>query len=873
MSTIKKLTAEYLESPLGLETQRVRFGWVTESEQRGWMQKSYRLRVATTPELLTQPDMWDSGVCESACADNVTYEGKPLCACTRYYWSVELESTEGERLSGVDHFEMGLFDENFTAHWIGRRNPRQGWALYFRRDFVLKKPVAWARAYFCGLGVGDLYLNGQQVGDAIMAPPQTDYEKRVLYTAFDVTDRLSEGDNTVGAMVGDGWFHQNRVWANGGFSYGDCRMLLELHIRYTDGTEEKILSDEDFLCDYSPVTLNNIYGGETYDARLEQEGWCSPGFDSTEWQHAVRMPSPGGVLSCCLMPPVRKTRRVLPKSVYSPHKGAPEQVFLFDMGENFAGFVRLNMPYSPAGSEYVLRFAEDVDANGGLLYTSTGVQHTLVFQQDRYISRGNPDGESWEPRFTYHGFRYVEVTGLYANQVPENFLVGYAVNTDLKDAGSFTCSDEKLNKLYQLGRQTILSNYHGIPEDCPVRERCGWLGDAQLVSEIAMCQFDMATSYEKYMEDIRTSREVFGTWMMIAPGKRVCHRATPLWAFAQIIIPWNMYLYYGDVQILERYYADMKELIRYYVDDECINYILHFGLGDWCPPGGNCHNTNRIPIETSSTAELYHCTALMEKVAQLLGKDEDVAYFQKTAASIRSAFNCHYYMEDTHSYNTQGANGAALAFGLCPQEDRELVAKDAIRLLEEVCEGGMGTGIWGNKHLVPAMTEQGYVDEMLGMLFHPEKLSFATMFQDGAASIWECFEHPTEIGVGGSMNHPMQFAFASWLYTHLLGIAPIEEAPAFRRFTVCPYVPTTFTHAEGYRDTPYGRIEVAWKKEDGVFTMELTVPANTQAECALPITKSLCVMADGEKLAADTEKVDGRVRLCLPAGHYTISGR
>ena len=874
MFTISSMTTEYLKSPLGLETQAVRFGWKIESRQRDWLQQSCRIRVASVKKGLDTPDMWDSGVMETETANELVYAGAPLQPCTPYYWRVDVVSAAGERASRDGTFEMGLLDENFTAQWIGRKNPRSGWGLYFRKAFAVSKKIIRARAYFSGLGIGELYLNGERVGDALLEPAQTDYEKRVLYAAYDVTEQLRGGENAVGVMLGDGWYHQNRVWADGSFSYGDCRMLLEIHIWYADGTVDKVLSDESFLCAYSPVTLNNIYGGETYDARLEQDGWNLPGFQADEeWQPAVVLPAPGGRLTCSLMPPVRKTRRVLPVGVRNHHKDAEDQVYVFDMGENFAGFVRLHMPYSPAGTEYVLRFAEDVDELGGLLYTSTGIVHTLVMQQDRYISRGRPEGECWEPRFTYHGFRYVEVTGLYARQVPDGFLEGFAVNTDLADAGAFSCSDERLNKLERLTRRTILSNYHGIPEDCPVRERCGWLGDAQLVSEAAMCHFDMAASYEKYLEDIRTSKEIFGTWKMIAPGKRVCHRATPLWSSAQIILPWNLYLYYGDVRVLQRYYDDMKELIRHYVEDECVNYILHFGLGDWCPPGGNYHNPHRVPIEVSSTAELYRCTTLMIKVAERLGKEEDAASFRETAACIREAFSMHYYDEGRHSYGTQGADGAALAFGLCPPEDTALVAQDALRLLYEECGGGMATGIWGNKYLIPAMTEQGYGDDMLAMLFNEGKTSFATMFRDGAASIWECCETPPKTGGVTSLNHPMQAAFTSWLYTHLLGIAPQEEAPGFRRFTVRPYVLGGMKRAQGHRDTPYGRIEAAWTAEDGVFCLQLTVPANTRADCLLPIRSGLTVMADKERVMVECAQTEGRAVFTLGAGRYVIEGK
>lgn len=875
MFTISNMTVNFKQTPLGIDSQELRFGWLSESEETGWLQKQYRISIATTQKGLYCPDIWDSGIVESGESIAVWNQNCCLKPCTQYFWRVTVTSESGETQLQDSFFETGVFDENFEAKWIMHPRPRPGWAVYFRKSFAAEKDIDRVRAYFSGLGAGELYVNGEKIGDHLIDPPFTNYEKIVLYNAYDITSKVRKGENALGVLLGDGWYHQNRVWANGGFSYGDCRMLLEVHIYYKDGTMEKILSDESFLCDYSPITLNNIYGGETYDARLEQDGWCQTDFNAEGWVRAVKAEPPGGRLVCSQMPPVRVTRKVQPKKVERLHKGSNEQVFIFDMGENFAGFVRIHIPFSPAGSEYVLRFAEEVDEIGGLLYTSTGSEHTYVLQQDRYISKGSPDGEVWEPRFTYHGFRYVEVTGLYGREMPDGFLEGLAVNTDLQCAGQFICSDERMNKLQELSQRTILSNYHGFPEDCPIRERCGWLGDAQLVSEAAIYNFDMAAAYEKYLEDIRTTKEIFGTWMMIAPGKRVCHRATPIWASAQIIIPWNLYLYYNDTCVLRRYYPLMKELVQHYVNDQCINYILHFGLGDWCPPGGNNHNPHRIPIEVSSTAELYHMTVLMEKIASILGEEEDRHYFSETAHKVKEAFNEHYFDPVQNSYGTQGADGAALYFGLCPEGKEKLVADDAYRLLIEKCGGGMSTGIWGNKYLIPAMTEYGYGDAMMSMLWNLEKTSFGTMLRDGATSVWECLETPPATGAPYSLNHPMHISFTSWFYSHILGLTPDEEAPGFKKFSVCPFIFGGITSASGYHQTIYGCIKIAWRLKDDCFELDLTVPANTQAECYIPAGSSVSVKVNGQEVLSDvSERIyKGQKRLfaMLGAGDYQIN--
>lgn len=868
MFTIAELRIEYVPHPLGLDVPTPRFSWRWESRTPGFRQASWRLSV--TPEGKTgRAALWDSGTVEGE--DNqAVYGGRPLAPLTRYRIRLTVTSAAGHTAQAEDWMETGFLGTAPTGKWIAQPRPRPGWASCFRREFTVGPELAQARIYICGLGAAELSLNGEKVGDRLLEPIQTNYEKMVLYSVYDVTARLHPGSNAVGAMVGDGWYNQSRVWCDSNAAYGPCRLLLELHLRYADGREERILSDESFQCDYSPVTLNNIYGGETYDARLEQPGWNAAGFPAAGWVPAVEAPAPGGELAGCILPPIRGVRRLKPAQVLQPQDDRNGQVFVCDMGENFAGIVRLHIPPSPAGTEVVLRFAEEIDGNAHLKYATTGVVATYVHQQDRYIARGDEAGECWEPRFVYHGFRYVEITGLYGTTIlPDDFIEGIAVNSDLPPAGEFLCSNEQVNRLQTLLTRTILSNYHGYPEDCPIRERCGWLGDAQLMSEAVMYNFDMAASYEKYLADIRTTKEVFGTWVMIAPGRRVCHRATPLWSSAQAILPWNLYRYYGDRRALEEAYPLMKELTAQY-EAESINYILHFGLGDWCPPGGNWPNPRRVPVEVSSTAEFYHVADLTARTAAVLGHHDEAAELRETAARVKEAFLLHYYDPQTHSFGTLGANGAALWYGLCPEGKEALVAAATEKLLQEDCGGAMTTGIWGNKALVPAMTDRGFGGAMLRMLFHPEHTSFATMMAAGAESLWECFE-----GGEASLNHPMQGAFASWFYSHLLGIRPDEDAPGFRRFYLEPCPNEGIGWARGSYRSLCGEIAMDWRQEGDAWRAAFTIPAGTSALCAFPgdILRRLTVEGeDGEEtaVAVSPEKGESRLRLSLDAGRYRV---
>lgn len=884
MFELHKLTVDYRENPLGVENRTPRFGWQISSTERCFEQAAYRICVAESQEKLDAPDCWDSGIIEGACSNNIVYAGTALEGAKIYWFRVWAKSAAGEWMSADSMFETALFHENFSAKWIGQPGYRNGWAPYLRKGFHIGKQLQRARLYVCGLGYGETWLNGQAVTEDVLEPVNTNYEKLVFYAAYDVTDKLYTGENAIGVLLGCGFYSQDRVWDNGNLFYGKPSLLAELHLWYEDGSKEVVLSDESWQCDYSPVTLNNVYGGETYDARMEQPRWCEPGFCAAGWQSAAEMPAPGGELVCRQIPPIRRCRKVKPVSIRHHHPGFADQTWIVDMGENFTGWARINIPYSPAGAEYVLRFAEDAD-DKGMDYTSCGLYHTCLLQQDRYIARGAAEGEFFEPRFTYHGFRYIEITGvnLMSLELPEEFLEVYAVNTNLETTGAFLTDFQPANDFQTIGLRTYLSNYHGVPEDCPVREKCGWLGDGQLVSEVAMNNFDTALCYEKYLEDIRTTKEIYGDWQMVAPGKRSCGNAAPLWGCAQVTIPWNLYLYYNDRTVLEKYYPLMKEWVEHELN-RSNDYVINVGLGDWCPPGGN-ENEERIPVEFSSTAEFYHVTDLTAKAAAVLGKEAEAEELEDLKERIKAALNRRFLNANIPTYGTMGADGVALAYGFCPEVLREAVAADCMWILKERCEGAFYTGIYGNKNMVPAMTEAGYGSEMLAALFNPDKTSFATMMTSGATSIWECFDDGFDCqsyynGVT-SRNHPMHFAFASWYYTHILGIRPTEEAPGYHRFLVKPYPMDQLHSVEGYRETPYGRVDLAWQDKESIFEMKLTVPANTRAVCELPLhtVKSdtadtdctLQVMEKGCKLEIESQVQADRICFELGSGEYVLT--
>ncbi|MBQ8165276.1 MAG: family 78 glycoside hydrolase catalytic domain [Clostridia bacterium] len=887
MVTLTDLTVDYLKNPLGIENRKVRFGWKISGDVGCIMQKNYSIKVATSENHMDSPDLWDSGVIESDISDNIVYEGKKLEPATQYWVKVTVNAGNSEKtetVSGICSFETALSDENFSAKWICQKNFRYSWAQYLRKEFRTdeSKKIVRCRAYFSALGCGELYINGSKIGDSIFDPALTNYEKISPYVCYDITENISQGDNAIGILLGDGWYCQRHAWYPW-THYGDCRTLLEIHIVFEDGSIQKILSDESFKCDFSPITTNNVHCGETYDARLEQNGWCNIGFDDSAWTYATETEAPGGTLTSIIIPPIRKVREVKPISVTTRHKGSKDQVFIYDMGENFSGFVKIKIPDSPPAARYVMRFSEEIDPSGELWYASSGAQHTAAIQQDIYIAKGFGKDTEWEPRFTYHGFRYVEVIGVQTYDMPaEDFLTGYAVNTDLKSAGEFTCSNEYINKIHELTRRTFLSNYHGFPEDCPVREKCGWLGDAQLVSETAIYNFYMPNSYEKYLEDIRTTKEIHGTWQMISPGRRTCGEATPLWGCAQIVIPWNMYLYYNDKAVLEKYYGLMCEWVQHELN-RSKDYIIDEGLGDWCPPHAEKTEDDpsgeryRIPVKVSSTAEFYRCAYTMVKVAKILKKSSDTEYFAKLAAEIKKAFINAFFDFENNSYGTQGADGVALRYGLYPDGAGEKIAADYIKLLEE-SGYQMYTGIFANKHSVPSMTEYGYGAEMLKALFSENNNNFRKMIETGATSLYECFVVPHDTVDPASLNHPMQGAFTSWYYSHILGINPSENMPGFREIIFKPYVFDGITSAEGSFESPYGKIVANWNidSDTKLFTYNIKTPPNTHGTVIIPKVNGFpqssvkCFDENGCEIPA---KIDfpGNIIFSISNGSYHVT--
>jgi alpha-L-rhamnosidase len=850
------LRCEYRVDPIDIEAANPRLGWKIETRERGFRQKAYRILVSSSPAKLDadKGDLWDSGRVESDESAQAPYNGAALESGMRCWWKVRVWDNKGQpsQWSAPARWEMGLLHpSDWKARWIGHACKT---APLFRSEFKVNRDVASARAYICGLGYYELYLNGKKVGDSILDPGETDYEEREFYVVYDVTDNLKRGENAVGVMLGDGWYNQRAVnekkYGWGDVVYGAPRLIFQMRIDYTNGTHELVVSDGRWRASTGPVLSSNVYAGETFDARLEKYGWAAPGFDDKDWAQAALVKGPGGVLESQKIPPVRRMAAIKPVALTNPKQG----VYIFDMGQNFAGWARLKVAADP-GTEIKMRFAEDVSDNGMIDMESTGVSAIHVEQTDRYICRGG-GVEIWEPRFTYHGFRYVEMTG-FPGKPSLDMLEGIVVYTAVERTGTFACSDSLLNRIHKTALWTLTSNLHSVPTDCPAREKCGWLGDAHVSAEMSIFNFDMPVFWTKYVRDIETNRRSRGGIVEdVAPGRRQEPGTHPDWGSAFIQIPWYLYLYYGDTAVLREHYNGMREFLSS-VEGIAESLIVSAGYGDWCPPGGA--RPTETPVALTSTAYFYFDASLMARIAELLGKKDDSVYYRGLSDRIRAAFIAKFYNPAHKSFGSQTADAFTLYLGLVPPGDENAVAASLADNVVRVKKGHLATGVTGSLHLYRELSSHGYGDAALGILRKTDYPSIGYLFSLGATTLWEQWQKR-----GGSLNHPMQGCFDVWFYDSVGGINPDPAAPGFKHTIFRPLVVGGLESAKaGYR-SQYGTISSAWTFRDGMFTWRIAVPANTTATVHVPSDDPGTVTESGAPVSkAEGMKVQGMERGCL----------
>lgn len=885
---VSGLRTEYLSNPIGIDVPRPRFSWRMTSDTRNSMQTAYQLQVGrSAPEVgRGSALLWDSGRISSDASVFVEYAGPPLQSQTRYYWRVRVWDSNGRMSpwSAVAFWETGLTQStDWPAQWIGpAASPADSLPApspLLRRAFRVKGPVRSARVYVTSLGLYELHLNGERVGDQLFTPGWTSYHHRLQYQTYDVTALLHPGANAIGAMLGDGWYRGYLGFFGQRNIYGRRLALrLQLDIRYQDGTSDRVSSDADWKTMVGPVLASDIYGGETYDARREHAGWAAPAFDDHDWPSVSVLDPPPTTLVASMSPPVRRVRTLRPVAIQRLASGET----LFDLGQNFTGWTRL-VVHGPAGSTITLRYAEVLDGKGNL-YTAN---LRRASQTDRYILKGLGE-ERYEPHFTFHGFRYVAVTGLPA-AADTSTITGIALSSDLDQTGLFETSDSLLNRLQRNIVWGERSNFLDVPTDCPQRdERLGWTGDAQVFSRTAAFNMDVAGFFAKWLADLAADQDTSGSVPWVIPnlfGDSVHFGGTAGWSDAAVIIPWNMYQAYGDRGLLVRQYPSMRAWVDYEQRHAGPDLIWRPGwqFGDWLALHSDDPSYPGATTSTDliATAHLAHSADLVAHAAAVLGKAEDAARYGTLFRAVRDAFNREFVSGAGRvGENTQTAYALAIAFGLLPDS---IVAVAGSRLAQDVRFRGvhLTTGFLGTPVLLHTLSGTGQVPLAFELLMQRTYPSWLYPITRGATTMWErwdgirpdsSFEDP---GMN-SFNHYAFGAVGDWMYRNIGGIDLDSAGAGYKWSRIAPRVGAGLSSAKASIATPYGTLATAWSDSGGQFVLDATIPANTSATVTLWDTRVERVREGGRPVngAAGIRDVRQRgsdVVMVVGSGRYHFS--
>lgn len=893
--SLTNLRCEYKVDPIGIDVRQPRLSWQLVASERGVVQSAYQIRVAESTEGLASSPTWDTGRVASDQSIHMVYEGPAVQSGKRYYWQVRVWNGQGEasEWSEAAFWEMGLLDpSDWQAAWIS-----SDWdedltttqpSPMLRSEFRVNGEVASARAYVTSLGLYEMELNGRRVGDEVFTPGWTSYDTRLQYQTYDVTGLLQPGDNAVGATLGDGWYRGYLGWQDQRNVYGNhLAFLAQIQITYADGRVQIVGTDAAWKAATGPIRFADIYMGETYDARLEKPGWTRPGYDDGDWSGVRLVDHPKDILIAPAGPPVRTIEEIGPVAILRTPAGET----VFDLGQNMVGWVRLKMR-GEAGTTVTLRHSEVLDKDGNV-YTDnlrTARQHI------QYTLKGGSE-EVFEPHFTFQGFRYVAVEG-YPGEPTLESLTGVVIHSDMTPTGRFESSRPLINQLQHNIVWGQKGNFLDVPTDCPQRdERMGWTGDAQVFARTAAFNMDVAGFFTKWLGDLAADQKADGSIPWVIPD--VLSRDSEAgggatgWADAGVVIPWTIYLSYGDTRLLETQYASMKAWIGYMRqragDDLVWDGDSHFG--DWLAfsttnPGypGATTDTDLI-----ATAYFAYSTRLLQKTAIVLGKEEDAREYAALLDDVKRAFQQEFITGTGRmASNTQTAYALALAFDLFPENQR---AQAARRLAVDVRRFGnhITTGFLGTPLLCHALSSNGYLDVAYDLLNQETYPSWLYPVKMGATTIWERWDGIKPDGsfqdAGmNSFNHYAYGAIGEWLYRVVAGLNVDPAEPGYKHVLVQPQPGGGFTHARAALNTMYGEAASGWAFAEGQFSLEVTVPPNTHATVRLPHATLAGVTESGQALdvasgitraAQDGEAVvvevgSGRYRFAYDAGGFSV---
>jgi len=861
--SLQNLKCEMLVNPLGIDVTQPRLSWEILSLKRNVTQKAYQVVVASTAEKLAQNDgdLWNSGKVNNEESIHVKYNGQVLNSRMRCYWKVKTWTTAGEsEWSATNSWTMGLLNyKDWPKGWIGfdrafpwdnTKTDSRLSARYFRKEFQSTKKVKYATASIIGLGLYQLYLNGKKVGEEVLTPSPTDYNKNVKYNTYDVTSYLQEGKNAVGAVLGNGRFFAMRQNEKPYKikTFGFPKMLLNIRIVYSDGSMANIDTDDSWKGTADgPIRANNEYDGEEYDATKEAIGWNKAGFDDSKWLKAEFVQEPSGTIEAQMNENMRVMNTLNPLSV----KAIPGGRYLLDMGQNMVGWLQIKVK-GQKGKQIKLRFAESLQENGELF--TANLRNAKC--TDLYTFKGN-EAELWEPTFAYRGFRYVELSGL--NYTPSvNDFTGKMIYDKMNTVGTFETSNALTNQIFKNAWWGIAGNYKGIPIDCPQRnERMPWLGDRGAVAHGENFLFDNGKFYAKWLQDIRNAQKEDGAIPDVAPAFWRYYSDNMSWPGSIVLITEMLYKQTGDVNAVTDNYPAIKKWLRYMQERYMKDYILtKDSYGDWCMPPVNIEAgrgksaDKKYPSELISTAYYYHFTQLMMQFSQISGNDSDYKEFKALGDKIKSAFNQKFYNEKGfYASNNLTDNIIPLYFGMVPETNINQVFKNIVYTVEVTNKGHLSNGLVGVQWLMRCLNDYGRPDLAYTIATQKTYPSWGYMIDNGATTIWELWNGNTADPKMNSQNHVMMLGdLLIWYYENLAGIK--AESPAFKKITMKPEMINGLDQVTAGYHSAYGLIKSSYSKTDDKFNWKISIPANTTATLYIPaknknaVTESLGSIRD-----------------------------
>ena len=875
--SVSELRCEQSQRPLAVDPAGPRLSWQLNADRRGCLQSAYRILVADSPVALADDNgnVWDSGKVFSDRSVLVPYGGPALQPGKAYCWKVQAWDADGNLSpwSLPASFGTGLMsmqDWN-GAKWIAMEPDvdslkciegntgkwKDGGPVFdkpvapyklpqLRREFTATKPVKRAMAYICGLGQFEMFLNGEKVGDHFLDPAWTKFDKEAQYVAFDITGELRDGKNAVGVMLGNGYYHTpHGRYLKLLFSYGAPKMICKLQIEYADGTAQTVVSDDKWRASESPVTFSSIYGGEDYDASAVQPGWAEPGFDDRKWKKAVLTQGAGVKLIPQISEPLKVMERIPTVRRFRAANGN----WVYDLGQNASGIVQLTVRAVTPQSIKLIP-GELINDDSTVNQRASGAPFYHV-----YTARGDGSSETWHPQFTYYGFRYVEVEGAgpagesNPGALPEVIdITGLHTRNSAAQVGTFACSDPLFNKIHTLIDWAVRSNMASVLTDCPHREKLGWLEVTHLMGGSIQYRYDISRLYAKQVNDMRTAQHANGMVPTIAPQYVTFSPDfidTPEWGSAFVIIPWNLYEWYGDLAPLRDNYERMKRYVDY-LGSRADNHIVAYGLGDWYDIGPDRPGYAQLTSNgVTATAIYYQDVKILERAARLLGKEADVRKYAALASDIKRAFNEKFFDKKTLKYDrdSQTANSIALHMDLVEPQYKAVVRQN---LIDDIRRRGnaLTAGDVGYRYVLRALEENDASEVIYDMNSRYDVPGYGYQLAHGATCLTESWQAYREV----SNNHCMLGHLMEWLYSGLGGIRQSPGSAGYKEIVIRPQVVGDIHSAAVSFRSPYGLIRSEWSDSPQQYRQRVEIPANTTALVYLPAVDPAAVSESGVPL-------------------------